>query len=430
MKRIHTATISFILLILFVLYISCGCTRSRAEDDYFLTRERETDVITTQSLSGEVDESDVILRTQYPVYDPNCEYVQVIIDNYTDEQVRYGEHWKIDQRLDGEWQPVEFENYGFNDIGLGADAHSGNAYSCRLSMLASELEEGEYRILKEIDGEVYAAEFRIGDSPVTAESPHGFVPLDKLPDDYTLGDAAADGAVIVSQDGSITNGDKLAEFFRYAELYYWLGQLRVAHEQTDGSLILIDVIRSRPERIDIITDTTRDATDTGDIKARYFRFFHGKDGSIYAANFVDFEYDLEPFLIIDCPNETETLELLSDYHTGVFAREFTIYSWSPDGNIRAAYRPKADYPIILSFNNGDDGGRCKVMGGEVDGSELVDIRWRDANTCIAIVELSGGGYYYEYIQIDADDLDSTAVESFAYSSERYTLEDGEVVIPE
>ena len=133
MKRIHTATISFILLILFVLCIFCGCTRSRAEDDYFLTRERETDVITTQSLSGEVDESDVILRTQYPVYDPSCEYVQVIIDNYTDEQVRYGEHWKIDQRLDGEWQPVEFENYGFNDIGLGADAHSGNAYSCSLS---------------------------------------------------------------------------------------------------------------------------------------------------------------------------------------------------------------------------------------------------------------------------------------------------------
>lgn len=428
MKRIHTDTISFILLILFVLYISCGCTRSRAEDDYFLTRERETDVITTQSLSGEADESDVILRTQYPVYDPSCEYVQVIIDNYTDEQVRYGEHWKIDQRLDGEWQPVEFENYGFNDIGLGADAHSGNAYSCSLSMLASELEEGEYRILKEIDGEVYAAEFRVGDSPVTAESPHGFVPLDKLPDDYTLGDAAADGAVIVSQDGSITNGDKLTEFFRYAELYYWLGQLRIAQEQADGSLILIDVIRSRPERIDIITDTTRSAD--GGIKARYFRFFHGKDGSIYAANFVDFEYDPEPFLIIDCPNETETLELLSDYHTGVFAREFTIYSWSPDGNIRAAYRPKADYPIILSFNNGDDGGRCKVMGGEVDGSELVDIRWRDAETCIAIVELSGGGYYYEYIQIDADDLDSTAVESFAYSSERYTLEDGEVVIPE
>ena len=428
MKRIHTATISFILLILFVLCIFCGCTRSRAEDDYFLTRERETDVITTQSLSGEVDESDVILRTQYPVYDPSCEYVQVIIDNYTDEQVRYGEHWKIDQKIDGEWQPVEFKNYGFNDIGLGADAHSGNAYSCRLSMLASELEEGEYRILKEIDGEVYAAEFRVGDSPVTAESPHGFVPLDKLPDDYTLGDAAADGAVTVSQDGSITNGDKLTEFFRYAELYYWLGQLRIAQEQADGSLILIDVIRSRPERIDIITDTTRSAD--GDITSRYFRFFHGKDGQIYAANFVDFENDLEPFLIIDCPNETETLELLSDYNTGIFARDYAIYSWSPDGNIRAAYRPKADYPIILSFNNGDDGGRCKVMGGEVDGSELVDIRWRDAGTCIAIVELSGGGYYYEYIQIDADDLDSTAVESFAYSSERYTLEDGEVVIPE
>ena len=153
MKRIHTAGISFILFILCILV--CGCAEESDEiqpiysteltvsdetdnsDDYFLTRERETDVITTQSLSGEVDESDVILRTQYPVYDPSCEYVQVIIDNYTDEQVRYGEHWKIDQKIDGEWQPVEFKNYGFNDIGLGADAHSGNAYSCRLSMLAS-----------------------------------------------------------------------------------------------------------------------------------------------------------------------------------------------------------------------------------------------------------------------------------------------------
>ena len=425
MSRIHTAIISFILLILFGLCIFCGCAE---EKEFFLTRERETDVITTQSLSGEVDESDVILRTQYPVYDPSCEYVQVIIDNYTDDMVLYGEYWKIDQRLDGEWQPVEFKNYGFTDIGLGADAHSGNAYSCNLSMLASELEEGEYRILKEIDGQVYAAEFRIGESPVTAESPHGFVPLEQLPADYTSDYAAADGAVVVSQDGSITNGDKLTDFFRYAELYYWLGQLRIAQEQADGSLILIDVIRSRPERIDIITDTTRSVT--GDIKARYFRFVHSKDGRIYAANFVDFENDLEPFLIIDCPNETETLELLSDYNTGIFARDYAIYSWSPDGNIRAAYRPKADYPIILSFNNGDGGGSCKVKGGEVDGSELVDIRWRDAGTCIAIVELPDGRYYYEYIHIDADDLDSAAVESSAYSNERYTLEDGAVVIPE
>ena len=73
MKRIHTAGISFILFILCIL--ACGCTRGRAEESDEIqpiastepTVSDETDnsveVITTQSLSGEVDESDVILRS-------------------------------------------------------------------------------------------------------------------------------------------------------------------------------------------------------------------------------------------------------------------------------------------------------------------------------------------------------------------------------
>ena len=171
MKRIHTAGISLVLFILCIL--ACGCTQGRAEksdeiqpiDSTEPTVSDETDnsveVITTQSLSGETVSSDVTITTDREVYDNDCESVLLTIANNSDDMIEYGEAWSLDKRLDGEWVSQDDGTAVFYMIAHGIPAGNTVEYSCVLSVFLSEPSGGEYRILKEIDGKVYAAEFKI-----------------------------------------------------------------------------------------------------------------------------------------------------------------------------------------------------------------------------------------------------------------------------
>ncbi|HIX91921.1 MAG TPA: hypothetical protein H9681_03475 [Firmicutes bacterium] len=164
MKRIHTAGISFILCI-----AVCSCAEESDEiqpiDSAELTVSDETDnsveVITTQSLSGETVSSDVTITTDREVYDNDCESVLLTIANNSDEMIEYGETWSLDKRLNGEWVSQDDGTAVFYMIGYGLPAGETTECSCVLSTFLSEPSGGEYRILKEIDDKVYAAEFKI-----------------------------------------------------------------------------------------------------------------------------------------------------------------------------------------------------------------------------------------------------------------------------
>ena len=164
MKRIHTAGISFILCL-----AVCSCAEESDEiqpiDSAELTVSDETDnsveVITTQSLSGETVSSDVTITTDREVYDNDCESVLLTIANNADEMSEYGETWALDKRLNGEWVSQDDVTAVFYMIGYGLPAGETTECSCVLSTFLSEPSGGEYRILKEIDDKVYAAEFKI-----------------------------------------------------------------------------------------------------------------------------------------------------------------------------------------------------------------------------------------------------------------------------
>ena len=164
MKRIHTAGISFILCI-----AVCSCAEESDEiqpiDSAELTVSDETDnsveVITTQSLSGETVSSDVTITTDREVYDNDCESVLHTSANNSDEMIEYGETWSLDKRLNGEWVSQDDGTAVFYMIGYGLPAGETTECSCVLSTFLSEPSGGEYRILKEIDDKVYAAEFKI-----------------------------------------------------------------------------------------------------------------------------------------------------------------------------------------------------------------------------------------------------------------------------
>lgn len=171
MKRIHTAGAVLIMFILCVL--ACGCTRGRTEESDEIQppdstepavsgeTDKSVDVVTTQSLSGETVSSDVTITTDREVYDNDCESVLLTIANNSDDMIEYGNTWSLDKKLDGEWVSQDDGTAVFYMIAHGLPAGNTVECSCVLSTFLSEPSGGEYRILKEIDDKVYAAEFRI-----------------------------------------------------------------------------------------------------------------------------------------------------------------------------------------------------------------------------------------------------------------------------
>lgn len=419
----------YILSIAFLLSVMllCSC-EERLEESWVEGK----DIIVTQSLSGMTDASNIVLSTQYPVYGNDCEYIVVIVENNTDENVMLGLYCMLEKKVGDEWMFVRHASGGTDDVGIICEPDNSFSTICYLSSLDYDLDDGEYRIVKQVDGFWYAAEFTVGDSEITAETPHGFAPIDVLPADYTLDEAAADGCVCVTAGGDVINGEKLDEFFEYAEQDYWRGQLRIAHTTMEGDLILTDVIREERDRIDIVRDTTRDAYDIGKIQTSYYRYFRLDGSSVYLTNFYELSGDPEPFYLISLPEGSSAPELIRSYYTHPITTYFAIYSWSPGADIRVCWQDNEYMSDPNHLNISTDGwSRSYKLKNELPAdSKIIDIRWQDEATCMVAARLPDDSYYYEFISVSSDDSKKFECLSYTYSKYKYQIRDGMIIIPE
>lgn len=419
----------YILSIAFLLSVMllCSC-EERLEESWVEGK----DIIVTQSLSGMTDASNIVLSTQYPVYGNDCEYIVVIVENSTDENVMLGLYCMLEKKVGDEWMFVRHASGGTDDVGFYCEPDNSFSTICYLSSLDYDLEDGEYRIVKQVDGFWYAAEFTVGDSEITSETPHGFAPLEKLPADYTLDDAASDGCVCVTAGGDVINGEKLDEFFEYAEQDFWRGQLRIAYTTIEGDLILTDVIREERDRIDIVRDTTRDAYDIGKIQTSYYRYFRLDGSSVYLTNFYELSGDPEPFYLISLPEGSSAPELIRSYYTHPTTTYFAIYSWSPGADIRVCWQDNEYMSDPNHLNISTDGwSRSYKLKNELPAdSKIIDIRWQDEATCMVAARLPDDSYYYEFISVSSDDSKKFECLSYTYSRYKYQIRDDMIIIPE
>ena len=203
----------------------------------------------------------VTLRTQHAIYDDSCNYVLIYAENESDESLRYGTEWELEKLVRGVWRTVEPDiNVSFTDLAIPLDAGSTNAFVCNLFAYADSLTDGEYRIVKDISGAYYTAEFLIGESPITVDTPHGFAPLEAIPKDYTSEAALADSCIVITADG-IGNEAVLMEFLAFANVPRWRGQLRVV-DFVSGTITDIS-------RVDEEQFTRRRLTDDSVTEERY-----------------------------------------------------------------------------------------------------------------------------------------------------------------
>lgn len=91
-----------------------------------------------------------LLQESYPV---GVQKITLVIDNQSDEEICYGEHFSCQRFVDGTWQDVPFKDRtGFHDMAYGLQADSVWTLGLDIGLLDQTLEEGLYRLIgQEID---------------------------------------------------------------------------------------------------------------------------------------------------------------------------------------------------------------------------------------------------------------------------------------
>lgn len=89
--------------------------------------------------------------------------VTIVITDLSNKNNTYGEWFRIDKRIDGNWKKVKpiIDNYAFNLIGYEVDSNNKLEIVHNWKWLYGSLNKGKYRLVKEINNKYIAVEFEI-----------------------------------------------------------------------------------------------------------------------------------------------------------------------------------------------------------------------------------------------------------------------------
>ncbi len=123
--------------------------------------------------------------------------------------MEFGEDYALQRREGDAWKDLTFrENAAFNAIGYALEPGGTMALTCGFDLFKEMPETGTYRLVKTVGGQTLYAEFELGDSPYTAETPYGFIPLEDLPE---MPELSGEGQMRLNEDGQIVDPVEAAE---------------------------------------------------------------------------------------------------------------------------------------------------------------------------------------------------------------------------
>ena len=112
------------------------------------------------------DLENVIMKVDSTTIKPTS--VSIIIINNNDNEIGYGEEYKIQKNINGKWEYLDYlPNTVWNDIAYIIKANSQTTKKLNLENTYGELEKGTYRIIKTMFSEngkkadIYSNEFEI-----------------------------------------------------------------------------------------------------------------------------------------------------------------------------------------------------------------------------------------------------------------------------
>ena len=378
--------------------------------------------LTPSTVTPAAETTGITLKTQFPVYAKDVEFIQFRIENNSGEMAEFGTMWTLERQEDGIWYSVPFApDTGWtmplimlSDGGVTSD-------TVHLSMLDHKLKDGTYRIVKEINGTPYTAEFTVGDSPVGKDSPYSYAPLASLPENYTVEMAERDGVVIPDASADLSRFfDDIAAGMNT--------QLRFA-ENADGGIHVTDLT------VEFVLGSMRiGLTDGLGNITRYGAYFvaDGTDISIQShAAVQDHDRTRMPLRVLN--GNLSALEALQSEDGTAIASYRRAAFWSEDGNqlltLSAEPMSPLDFGISVQYEDGGSAGHTVTL--DTPGMKAIrSAMWSGENTVMLIcdVEDSSPSGMTGYVFYDTAEDQVLGYTQSQYEPTRQA--DGSILIPE
>lgn len=377
--------------------------------------------------SGEPSVGEISVHTQFPVYDKSCEYVTLVIENNSGEMTEFGRPWELEKKVLGQWSAVPFEQIAFTSEAICLMSGGTWAQKCSLTHFIGSVGDGEYRIVKKIGGGMYYAEFEIGQSVITAETPFGHEKLENLsldPDVIPVGNA------VMMEDGTLQNAGELAEFLN---AWYTSGmryQMRSAYRGDEGQVVLEDVTILADDKILWQCDTRR--APNGRISQKYYSNIVTDGARLYLSDWNEYKGDGSERVLLNFTLPEDAAEEAADTVKNTGSRETTLSRWSKDG-VHNAIIVRNEIGVTHHYEDGGQMGKMiSVTTDNLDNPQrmqYVDLQWADdANLMVMVLTNPGSQspwYYYEFINTE---MEFTL--SYTTSSHRYRWVNDHIEIPE
>lgn len=377
-------------IILSTLLLLTGCASPGQEDsEPFFVR------INASSSSAEAEPRpaskaktalDVSLTAEHPIYSPDIQQISFLLENHTDKEITYGLDYYLEYKNGETWEPVSPESDVVPSIGIFVKPRENRAVTIGTSAFQWDWREGDYRLVQPVSlggvaDKLYGT-FSIGDSPISASSPYGFVPLEALPVSYSSEQADADGVVCVVHGHVQSNEDKIPIFLQKAE-YGLPAMIRISTATIEGDPIYTD-IEYHPENnaFRFVYDNSRDRFGVFEgITAKWYPYLHmaERNGSLELClsewNPLPKEGSEEFDSLLVCPlseeKKGEYLYIWNRLKEKYSSESFIQRTLSPSGESSAGIMDRETIAVQIP-------GKGYLV--PVNGKELFYLQWEDEKT--------------------------------------------------
>ena len=233
----------------------------------------------------------IVLSIEHTQYDKSVTSFNYFVENNGEDPITFGAPYEIERYRNGVWESLPpAEDAAWNDIAyvVAPGEKWGNAFS--FFPYDYTVTDGRYRLIKEIGGKLYRAEFTIGASDITADSPYGYESLEKLPRTLDLSTLECD--LIVDAAGTITGGseERVEDFLEQVSLGT-PAMLRMVCCTIEGNPILYDIIYENNHFL-LRRDATRDQPEgEAEIVQRRYSFLVTDGENIYLSDYATLDQE-------------------------------------------------------------------------------------------------------------------------------------------
>lgn len=343
----------------------------------------------TPSVYSEISASEETgFKTEYEIYNSGTKQLYTIVANLSEENVlEYDTDFMLERLYDGEWYSAVCTEC-FEPIKKTLEPKESVGEKIDLSFAAS-LEDGHYRIVKQIGGQVLCAEFDIQEGGYDKNRMCGYTPLNEIPKEYTIELAKANGDMgFDGETNEVYNEDKLVNFLEKVSKKIPCMVRKVEFAQA-GYAIIEDVVFNG-EHFVVKRDTSRNEDDGAEVETVRYSYItlgynEGKTKIILTNSYERMPFEKQY-------NNTDRYELLSNTAVvesidlesiieGMMDEQAPLKAYSPDGQ-KFVYTDGSE-TVNFEVDTPDRHYAGGIpMEDKAQFSEIMALEWRDDSVVV------------------------------------------------